>query len=482
MYKRQTLNGQNSTTITLTNADGTAVTFTTDNTKTETQSTATLIGTSGVSTLAKAVTSVHNALSAAITAGTLKMSISTLDVSSGDITLTQSVAGTAGNTAKPANITGITFAANFAGGTGTEWISQGGDYHAAPLFSQSFDNGTEDLEVDVTTLVEQWIAGTKSNYGFGIQLTSSQEESTTRSYYTKRFFARTSEYFYRRPIIEARFNDTRQDNRTNFTYSSSLAPAADNLNTIWLYNRVRGRLVNIPDVGTGNIGVSIFSGSEADTPSGSALILVADGTHVRSVANTVATGGYVSTGVYSASLALTSAAEPLPLLKDVWFKLSDSVANAATGVQYRTGSISPESLSASSNQYVDQHINKITNLKPSYFQDEVPMLRLYSRPKDWSPNIYKVAESTPETTIIQSSSYSVYRVVDDLRVINFGTGSDLETLMSYDLSGNYFELDMNMLEADYTYAIELCHYNEYTEDWEIQPEVFKFRVEKRQSR
>ena len=54
--------------------------------------------------------------------------------------------------------------------------------------------------------------------------------------------------------------------------------------------------------------------------------------------------------------------------------------------------------------------------------------------------------------------------------------------MSYDTVGNYFELDMNMFEPDYAYGIELCHYNEYTQDWEIQPEVFKFRVEKRQDR
>tara|TARA_R110000824_G_scaffold35522_15_gene111281 strand:- start:1193 stop:2728 length:1536 start_codon:yes stop_codon:yes gene_type:complete len=362
------------------------------------------------------------------------------------------------------------------------WTTEGGDYHALPLVNQTFDTGTENLEVDVTTLVEQWIAGSKTNYGFGIQLTSSEEDSTSRSYYTKKFFSRTSEYFFRRPMIEARFNDARYDNRVDFVYSSSLAPANDNLNTIWLYNRARSKLTNIPDVGTGNIGVSIYSGSELNTASGSALALVADGTHVRSAIPLTVTGGYVSTGVYSASFAITGASDPLSLLKDVWFKLDNSRTSAHLATQYRTGTINPSTIDAVSNQYTDRYINKITNLKPAYFQDEVPMLRLYSRPKDWQPTIYTVAKSNPQTTIIRSSSYSVYRMADDLRVINFGTGSDLATMMSYDASGNYFKLDMNMLESDYAYAIEVCHYNEYTADWEIQPEVFKFRVEKRQSR
>ena len=112
----------------------------------------------------------------------------------------------------------------------------------------------------------------------------------------------------------------------------------------------------------------------------------------------------------------------------MWFKLDAAITNAADGIQYRTGSISPATLEASADQDFDQYFNKLTNLKTSYFQDEVPMLRLYARPKNWKPTIYTVAQGTPETSIIISSSYSVYRLADDLRVINFGTGSDSSTL------------------------------------------------------
>lgn len=356
--------------------------------------------------------------------------------------------------------------------TGVAWDTEGGDYHATPVFEQSFDTGIEDLEIDVTSLVEEWLDGTKQDYGFGVFLTSSEESSTTRSYYTKKFFARTSEFFFKKPVLEARFNNRRQDDRADFYYSSSLAPAADNLNTIYLYNRIRGKLTNIPAIGTGNIYVSAYSGSTV--PTGSALTLVADGTNVTALSPTVVTGGYVSTGIYSASFALTAASTPLTTLFDVWH-------SGDLTTQYNTSSITPQVLTTSDSAYNQRYLNKIINLKPKYFTDETAQLRIYSRLRDWNPNIYTVAKSVPQTSIVVSSSFSVHRIVDDLMVIPFGTGSDLHTLTSYDISGNYFELDMSMLESDYAYAFQLAHYNEYVSDWEIQPELFRFRVEKRQT-
>ena len=134
----------------------------------------------------------------------------------------------------------------------TNWTSAGGDYHTSPTSSQYFTNGTEDLVVNVSDIVEQWIAGTKNNYGFGVKLTSSLE-AAPQSFYTKKFFARGTEFFFKKPTLEARWNSVRRDNRGYFFASSSLASAADNLNTIYLYNVVRGRLSNIPTIGTGSI-------------------------------------------------------------------------------------------------------------------------------------------------------------------------------------------------------------------------------------
>jgi hypothetical protein len=472
------INNQNGTSFILKNADGTTATFTTDNTKTETQSTATLIGTSGVSTLAKAATSVHNALSAAITAGTLKMSISTLDVSSGLMTLTQSVAGTEGNTPAPASITGVTLTENFNGGTGRQWVSTGGDYFSdtSSSFSASFDDGTEDIELDITPLVEQWIAATKEDEGVGVFL-SNEYSSASRSYYTKRFFARGTEFFYKQPNIEARWDSSIEDDRGNFYYSSSLATAGENLNTIYFYNYFRGRLRNIPDIGTGNIGVSIFS-SSAGTPSGSAITLVAEDINVFSGRTLTVTGSYVSTGIYSASFAITAASTPLTTINDVWFKLDDAITNAAAGVQYGTGTIEPKIIKNMYNAPTNDYVVTITNLREKYRPDETARFRVYSRQKDWTPTIYTKAVSTPEVEIVESGSFEVFRVIDDLKIIPHGTGSTpYYTFLSYDTSGSYFDLDMALFEPGYVNGIKLAFYNEDIGSWVEQSEIFKFRVE-----
>jgi len=373
------------------------------------------------------------------------------------------------------------------------WTTEGGDYFtdSSSSFSVSFDDGTENIEVDITTLVEQWVSssansdtatdmGSKEDEGVGVFM-SNTYEAASRSYYTKKFFGRGTEFHFKRPCIEARWNSSTEDDRGNFFYSSSLATAAENLNTIYLYNYFRGRLRNIPGVGTGNIYVSFFSGSAANTaPSGSALVLVADGTHVRSALTTAVTGGYVSKGIYSASVALTAAATPVSTLYDVWFSggLGGTVPSAT---QYYTGSIKPTVLSPSSIAPANEYTISITNLKNVYRSNETGRFRVYTRQKDWSPTIYTKAVSTPQVQVVESGSYEIHRVVDDLKVIPYGTGSTKHTVMSYDASGSYFDLDMGMLETGYMYGIKLAFYNEDVLEWVEQPETFKFKVESRQS-
>jgi hypothetical protein len=349
------------------------------------------------------------------------------------------------------------------------WVSQGGDFHATPAYSQSYGvDGTEDLEVDVTTVVEQWLAGTKENNGLLIKISGSAESAPTTSLYTKRFFSRSSEYFYKRPVIEARFSSTKKDKRANFFYSSSLSTAAENLNTIYFYNYHRGILRNIPAVGTGNVYVSLFSGSTS--PTGSALTLVADGTYVTAGSPTVVTGGWVSTGVYSASFAITAATTPLETIFDVWH-------NGNLTTQYFTGSIEPQIITGESSVDADSFTTQITNLKPTYTRGQTERFRVYARLRNWTPTVYTVATATPVASIIESGSYKIYRVIDDLDVISYGTGSTQHTALSYDSEGNYFDLDMNLFEAGYSYAVKFSYYNGSVGSYVEQPETFKFRVE-----
>ena len=214
------------------------------------------------------------------------------------------------------------------------WTSQGGDYHVSPAFTQSFDVGDEDLEVNVTTLVEQWILGSKENYGFGIKLSASYEASSSSnpsgaqfSYYTKKFFARSSEYYHDRPVLEARWNSTRRDNRGNFYFSSSLAPAAENLNKLYLYNYIRGKL---RDIGGSSDAIPVLNlyYSSGSVPEGDAL-------YFRNSSNNAVnflSASRETTGVYYASFSVTGGAvsTTYPYLVDVW---------TMSGSELHTGSV-----------------------------------------------------------------------------------------------------------------------------------------------
>ncbi len=355
----------------------------------------------------------------------------------------------------------------------TSWTTAGGDYHSSPAYTASFDNGDEDLEVNVTTLVEQWLAGTKQNYGFGIHLSSSFEASSSTnpngavySYYTKKFFARSTDNFYSQPTLEARWDSSEKDNRGNFYFSSSLAPAVENLNTLYMYNYIRG---NLRDIAGDSDAIPVLNlyYSSGSTPEGTSL-------YFRDSSNNAVnflSASRESVGVYKAVFSVTGGAvnSTYPYLVDVW---------TMSGSELHTGSvIIPNNYSFSNYNPNTKYVVNVKNLKPRYTRGQTERFRLYVREKNWSPNVYTTAKSTPQNTLIESASYQITRISDKRIVIPYGTGSSAETMLSYDSDGNYFDLDMDLLEAGYTYELKLSFYEDSLLSYREQPYAFKIRVE-----
>ena len=114
-------------------------------------------------------------------------------------------------------------------------------------------------------------------------------------------------------------------------------------------------------------------------------------------------------------------------------------------------------------------------MRAVYSQNENVRFRLYTRQKDWSPTIYTVAKSTIEANIIDNAYYRFTRVSDNLEIIPFGTGSLNHTRLSYDVSGSYFDLKMDLFDTDGVYELSFAYLinGSYVE----QPERFRFRVE-----
>jgi hypothetical protein len=388
------------------------------------------------------------------------------------------------------------FASNWVKATqAVSWTTQGGDYHEVgytagrnlPHYKQTFTNGNENLNVNITSLVEEWIAAEsttdpdRENYGVLLKMSGTFEDaSRNRSYYTKKFFSRTTEYFYKRPMIEARWDSSVGDDRNSFFLSSSLMSGQDNLNTLYLYNVVRGKLKNIPALGANSgsnsahrtVHLQVFpSGNIKNQVIKPKTLPIGGGVTVDGA--TVVTGGWVSTGIYSASFAFTGSEKEI---FEVWSKPTSVVQ----GIQLTTGSVFPVRTHDSSDFNPNRsYVTTITNLKTEYNQADKVRFRLFIREKNWQPNIYSVASNVVENYTVENSYYRVFRIIDNLDVIPFGTGSGQQnnyTKLSYDKNGNYFDLDMANFESDYTYAIQFIY--ETDGKTVVQDRVHKFRVGK----
>ncbi len=373
-------------------------------------------------------------------------------------------------------------------GGNTRWTTEGGDYHEVgytagknlPHYKQHLSTGVEDVCVNITALVEEWLVAEstvdpdREAYGVMIKMSGSYEDGTRqRSYYTKKFFARGSEYFFKRPYIEARYDDSTGDDRSNFYKSSSLATGPENLNTLYVHNYTRNGLSNIPALKTAQDGSDQVTGEhlmkvslykELDTNAAPLTLPVGGGVTDNNA--TFAWAYLKETGIYSASLAYTGSQTKV---YDVWSTSND--VQLFTGSAINVKNFRPLVHSNAEQSYV----LSIKNLKPYYRVKDKPTLRLNVRKKDQQPNIYSVASKQISGEVLYNTYYRVYRVVDDTEVISYGSGSVPHTKMSYDSSGSYFKLDMSLFEPGYMYAIEVST-DSYGANI-VNEDEFKFRVE-----
>ena len=292
-------------------------------------------------------------------------------------------------------------------------------------------------------------------------------------YYTKKFFARGTEFFFKRPCIEARFDDHIGDDRENFYKSSSLATGPENLNTLYMYNYTRRGLSNIPALSSNQDGsdqvkgqhlmkISLYSkiDKEAD-----AITLPIGGGVTDNNAN-FAWAYLHETGIYSASLAYTGSATKV---YDVWSDQNGNQLFTGSAIYVKNNKPLPF------NNADEEYVVSISNLNPVYRTKDKPTLRLNVRKKDHQPNIYTVASSKIENEVLYNVYYRAYRIIDEQEVISYGSGSVPHTKMSYDSSGSYFKVDMSLFEPGYMYALEIS-----TDSYEqniVNKDQFKFRVE-----
>jgi hypothetical protein len=337
--------------------------------------------------------------------------------------------------------------------TATAWANPGASptpvfTDATPIVAQTFDTGTENLEVDITAYIDDIFDGTiATDNGLLIAISPTiTDGSQLNNFYTKKFFSRSSEFFFKRPVIEARKASFTGDDRGRLYKSSPLT--ASNEQSLYLYNTVSGVRESV----TGTVALTLYSDSAMTA-------LIATGTVTSP-----------ETGVYKAAVTIPDTV----LVTTIYEKWT---ADATTTI--KTGSIKLLTREPETNAgEIDYRID-ITNMKPSYTREETAKFRLYTRAKDWNPTIYTVASKEVENLIVEKAYYKIVRLVDDETVVKYGIGTagtnKEHTLISYDASGSYFDFDMSLLEKGYMYGIKVMF--SINGELKEQPEIFKFRVD-----
>lgn len=96
------------------------------------------------------------------------------------------------------------------------WTSEG-VYSTDPIIvsTMHFDNGNEDLNVDITEYVNGIILNGDTNHGLGLAFAVLYQDITAEIDQSVAFFSKYTQTFFE-PYVETYFNDRIEDNRTNF--------------------------------------------------------------------------------------------------------------------------------------------------------------------------------------------------------------------------------------------------------------------------
>ncbi len=296
--------------------------------------------------------------------------------------------------------------------TGTAPLG-GGDFFLGPVTSSHFDTGYEDLDADITSLVNGWNSGTIVNDGLMVKMTSSIEADTNfTNYYVKKFYSRHSSNEDRRPYIEYRVSDFTGDDRLNMQWART--------GTLYLYNVVGGDFSNL----VGNfVTVTIADGS------GTLLTL---------------TASQGTTGIYSASFALSTGSYSGSVFFDRWGSGSFAFTTGSFGLT-----------SKGPNQSLSQNLvtGRVRNIQDEYLPEDVPLFEVFFRKRRSNVAFVLTGSSTTAPYIVENAFYAIENDATRERVIPFGTGSQKHTRLSYGATGNSFRLYMSSLHSGNVYRM-----------------------------
>ncbi len=294
--------------------------------------------------------------------------------------------------------------------------------------TQHFDLGNEDIDMDITDIVNDWLSGGSTNNGLGVAYRRDYETLSTDTRYIASFFTdKTNSSF--KPYIEVNYNQSFQDDR--------LQVSNNRTSRLFLYTF------------SGNNSVNYFSAGTVE---------------IRTMADVPVYTGLTPTqqenGVYYIDVLMSSATRGQQY-KDVW-----------QGVTFVPG--------------IDQQdLTQIFTIKDNYYTNNVPQVN------DYSISVYGIGDnsilSIGETTKVfvdlrvNYSSRNEPKTAYDLQYRMVMNNQDevipwtpVNQAVINKCKNNYFVLETGWLLHNQTYKIEY-RINEFGTK-RVMPESTTFRV------
>jgi len=321
--------------------------------------------------------------------------------------------------------------------------------------SQYFKNGTENLRMDVTTIVSATVAGILPDCGWRLSYTGSQEKDT-KTRFVKRFASRHVRKRPLRPRLNVSYDDTVIDQHGDFYF--------DLTGSLFLNNFHRSSPANIL---SGTSGVQI-------TGSDCMLVTVRTGSFKKTISvsqhqagtkyyNPVTSETYnYITGVYSASFVIPysdptivvgnssisnfAAASGSLTFEEYWSSLDGSQG-------YHTGSLTINTNPRTSFNGVERDIELIvTNAKSVYNMTEKATFRVFVREFSQGGKAYKLPFRL-KSIVIGEAYWRVINIDSGKVIIPFKKANN-GTRMSSDSDGMWFDLYMDSLYPGSNYTLE----------------------------
>lgn len=314
--------------------------------------------------------------------------------------------------------------------------------------TQSFEKGTEDLEIDVTSIVSATLKNIIPDQGFRLSFSGTQEtDAVTR--FVKRFASRHATTVDNRPKLIVAYDDAVIDHHRNFYFNLS--------GTLFLNNYHHNSLANILSGSSGLLhGVSGSDCLVLRIESGS----VSQSTFFTKTitASQHKIGDNFITGVYSATFALNEFTVTQSLRTEILNAGSATFreywgSHAGYNLGYYTSSFVVKTVDRSAFSNVPNRLFvNITNLKSTYRSFEKSRFRVFV--EDLGREIK--AEKLPLETESEVYTRMFYRVRDHDSgniIIPFESESN-GTKLSTDSSGLYFDFYMDSLSSGRSYIFD----------------------------